>query len=236
MKVEIWSDVVCPWCYIGKRRFESALAEFEHADEVEITWRSFQLDPSAPHNSDMTVNEVLAGKYGMSVAQARAANDRVSDLAAQEGLEYHLEKAKYSNTFDAHRLIHLAAAHGKQGEMKERLMRGYFTEAATVGDIETLVQLATEVGIDAEEARGVLESDAYAEEVRTDEKRARMFGVRGVPFFAIDEKYGISGAQPADAMKDVLEQVWAESHPLIQVGAVAADADSGICEGDSCAI
>ena len=237
MKVEIWSDVVCPWCYIGKRRFEAALAEFENGDEVEIIWRSFQLDPQAPRNSELTVNELLAGKYGMSIRQASAANARVADIAAVEGLEYHLETAKYTNTFDAHRLIHLAARHGLQNEMKERLMRAYFTEGAAVGAAETLVHLASEAGMDADEASGVLNSDKYADEVRADERRARAFGISGVPFFAIDEKYGISGAQSSDVLRQALEQAWAESHSLVKIGASthAVTQDNIECAGDSCA-
>src|SRR6266700_734634 len=217
MKVEIWSDVACPWCYIGKRRIEGALAQFEHQDQVEITWRSYQLDPQAPRTSEETMNELLARKYGMSQKQAAAANDRVSGIAAQDGLEYHMEQVQYGNTFDAHRLIHLAATHHLQDEMEERFFKAYFTEGVKLGDVETLVKLATEVGIDAEEARTVLASDRYAHEVRADIQRARRLGVQGVPFFAIDEKYGVSGAQPAEVLKEVLEQAWAEAHPLIKV-------------------
>src|SRR5581483_1381889 len=150
-QVEIWSDVVCPWCYIGKRRFESALAAFKHRDQVDVRWRSFQLDPDAPQTSEKTVAAMLAGKYGMSLEQAGAANARVSELAAQEGLEYHLEQAHPENTFNAHRLIHLADTHGLQDAMKERLMKAYFIEGQHVGEIETLVRLASEVGLDAEE-------------------------------------------------------------------------------------
>ena len=168
IKIEIFSDVACPWCYIGKRRFESALAEFGHSDQVEIVWRSYQLDPQAPRVSDRSVNEILATKYGMSKEQAAAANDRVSGLAAQEGLEYHMEKTQYGNTFDAHRVIQLAATHHLQDEAEERFFRAYFTEGAALGDTETLVKLGSEIGLDAEEIRGVLASDAYTKEVRAD--------------------------------------------------------------------
>ena len=156
MKIEIWSDVVCPWCYIGKRRFETALAQFEHKEQVEIIWRSYQLDPQSPRASQQTVNEVLAQKYGVGLAGAAEMNDRVSTLAAQEGLEYHLEHARHSNTFDAHRLIHLAASHHLQGAMEERLFKAYFTDGIAVGETEELVKLAVEVGIDADEARAAL--------------------------------------------------------------------------------
>ncbi len=234
MKVEIWSDVACPWCYIGKRRIEGALAQFEHQDQVEILWRSYQLDPQAPRTSEKTMNEILANKYGMSPKQAAAANDRVSAIAAQDGLDYHMDQVQYGNTFDAHRLIHLAAAHGLQQEMEERFFKAYFTEGARLGDTETLVKLASEVGIDAEEARAVLASDRYADEVRADIQRARRLGVQGVPFFAIDEKYGVSGAQPAEVLKEVLEQAWSEAHPLIKVS--GATQDAGVCNDDSCSI
>src|SRR5947199_8729882 len=138
MNVEIWSDVACPWCYIGKRRFESAMANFAHRDEVEVIWRSYQLDPGAPRDPGKTVNEVLAQKYGMSLSQAAVMNERVSAIAAQEGLEYHLEQARYGNTFDAQRLIHLAATHGLQQEAEERFFHAYFTEGKALGDTETL--------------------------------------------------------------------------------------------------
>jgi predicted DsbA family dithiol-disulfide isomerase len=213
MKVEIWSDVACPWCYIGKRRFERALDHFAHRNQIEVIWRSYQLDPGAPRNPGKKVNEILASKYDVSLSQAAAMNDRVSAIAAQEGLEYHLEQARYSNTFDAHRLIHLAGTHHLQQDMEERLFKAYFTEGTALGETEALVQLAAEVGIDADEARAVLAKDDYADEVRADEQRARRLGIRGVPFFAIDEQYGVSGAQPSEVLREVLEQAWAATHP-----------------------
>jgi predicted DsbA family dithiol-disulfide isomerase len=234
MHVEIWSDVVCPWCYIGKRRFEKALASFKHRDQVKITWKSFELDPNAPRTSGETVTQMLAKKYGMSEERAVAANEHVTSLAQEEGLDYHLELAYPNNTFDAHRLLHLAAAQGLQGEMKERLMRAYFTEGAQVGEIETLVKLAAEVGLDPARTRIALNGDSYADEVAADEKEARTLGISGVPFFVIDEKYGISGAQPVELFQQALEQAWSESHPLIQVG--SSSDESGSCEGDNCAL
>jgi predicted DsbA family dithiol-disulfide isomerase len=233
MNVEIWSDVACPWCYIGKRRFESALANFEHRDDVKITWRSYQLDPGAPQVSQENVSQILAKKYGMSIEDAQAANNRLAALGAAEGLDYHFENVQYANTFDAHRLIHLAATHNKQDAVKERFLKAYFTEGAAIGDHATLIKLVSEVGIDADEARSVLDSDIYADEVRADIRRARTFGVNGVPFFAIDEKYGISGAQPSEVFSQVLEQVWGETHPLIKVGNAQ---QAGVCDDDSCTI
>ena len=235
MQVEIWSDVVCPWCYIGKRRFEAALANFKQRDQVEVVWKSFELDPHAPSTSEDTLNQMLARKYGMSEEKAAAANQRVSTLAAQEGLDYHLDQAHPGNTFDAHRLIHFAASRGLQGEMKERLMHAYFSEGQPIGDRETLVKLGAEVGLDAAEARAVLAGSAYSDEVNADKREASLLGISGVPFFVIDEKYGISGAQPTELFQQALEQAWSESHPLIQVRASSAE-DTGSCDGESCAL
>lgn len=235
MKVEIWSDVACPWCYIGKRRFESAFAQFPHRDEVEVVWRSYRLDPDAPKHSEKSVNEVLAGKYGVSRAQAAAMNERVSSIAAQEGLEYHLDSARYANTFDAHRLIHLAAAHGMQQEAEERFFKAYFTEGKDLGDAETLVQLIGEIGVDGDEARAVLAGDTYADAVEADVQRAAEFGIQGVPFFALDEKYGISGAQPSELFGEVLETAWKDAHPRELVMSASQD-DAGQCDDGSCAI
>jgi len=209
MNVEIWSDIVCPWCYIGKRRFEAALARFAHRDKVEVVWRSFELDPTAPLRSPGTLNDLLARKYGQSVEQAAANHARLTALAAEEGLEYHFDRAQHGNTFDAHRLTHLAAAYGLQDVVEERLMHAYLTEGLAIGDAETLARIAAEAGMDAHEARGVLAGDQYAEAVRADEQRAAGFGIRGVPFVVIDEAYGVSGAQPAEVFLDTLERAWA---------------------------
>lgn len=209
MNVEIWSDIVCPWCYIGKRRFEAALARFPHRDEVAVTWRSFELDPDAPPRSSGTLDELLARKYGQTVEQAAAGHARLTALAAAEGLDYHFDRAQHGNTFDAHRLLHLAAAHDRQDAMKERLMRAYFTEGVPISDPGALVQLAAEIGLDKDEARAALAGDAYAEAVRADERRAAGFGIHGVPFVAIDETYGVSGAQAADVFLATMEKAWA---------------------------
>jgi predicted DsbA family dithiol-disulfide isomerase len=202
--VEIWSDVVCPWCYIGKRRFEAAVDQFD--GEVEVVWRSFELDPGAPAVREHTATEHLAAKYGMSVEQAQASHAKMTDLAAEEGLEYHFDRARGGNSFDAHRLIHLAAAHGKQAEAQERVMRGYFTEGLPIGDREALIALGDELGLDA---RAALESDEYAEAVREDEMLAQRIGIQGVPFFVLGRRYGVSGAQPADVLVQALEQACA---------------------------
>jgi predicted DsbA family dithiol-disulfide isomerase len=229
MNIEIWSDIVCPWCYIGKRRFEKALARFAHRDQVEVTWRSFELDPGAPRVYPGTLDEMLAKKMGGSLARAAAANQQVTALAAQEGLEYHLDQARPGNSFDAHRLVHFAAAHGLQDAMQERLLRAYFSEGRAIGDPDTLASLAAEVGLDAAEARAVLAGDAYAAAVRADEQRAAAFGIAGVPFFAIDEQYGISGAQPSEVFLNALEQIWAALPPrAVDAG---AQNDAGCADG-----
>lgn len=236
MKIEIWSDVACPWCYIGKRRFESAFAQFPHRDEAEVIWRSYQLDPHAPRHSEQSVTDVLARKYGVSRTQAEAMNDRVSGIAAQEGLAYHMDTTRYANTFDAHRLIHLAAAHGMQQEAEERFFKAYFTEGKDLSDAEALVQLMGEIGTDGDETRAVLAGDRYADAVEADVERAAEFGVQGVPFFAIDEKYGISGAQPADLFGEVLERAWSDSHPRLTMVSADQDDAAGRCDDESCAI
>lgn len=237
MEVEIWSDVVCPWCYIGKRRFEKALEQFPHREAVNVHWRSFELDPNAPQQYPGTLNEMLARKYGTTPGQAAQMNARVSGLAADEGLDYHLDEAKPSNTFNAHRLLHLAAERGKQAEVKERLMRAYFTEGQPVGDPETLARLVAEAGLDVGEARAALATDEYADDVRADEERAAMFGIRGVPFVVIDERYGVSGAQPTEVFLQALQTAWAAAQPLTLVGGDTDDTESaGACTDDSCAI
>ena len=237
MKVEIWSDVVCPWCYIGKRRFESALARFEHRDQLEVTWRSFELNPHATTEEQGGLAERLATKYGMTLEQANAANARVTTAAAGEGLEFRLDVARPGNTFDAHRLIHLAKERGVQVQAKERLMAAYFTEGRRIGDRETLVELMAEVGVGASEAREALEGDAYVPEVRADEREAAELGITGVPFFVLDRRYGVSGAQPPELMLQALQQAWNEAHPvtLVTPAAPAANEESS-CEDGSCAI
>jgi predicted DsbA family dithiol-disulfide isomerase len=213
MKVEIWSDVVCPWCYLGKRRFEHALARFPQRDDVVVVWRSFELDPTAPPQRELLGAEHLADKYGMPLEEARASQRRLTDLAAAEGLEYHLDRTAGGNSFDAHRLLHFAAASDRQDELNERLLRSYFTEGEAIGRRDVLARLAGDVGLDAAEVADVLAGDHYSEAVRADEQRARLLGINGVPFFAVDERYGISGAQSSDLILSALEQAWSERRP-----------------------
>jgi predicted DsbA family dithiol-disulfide isomerase len=213
MRVDIWSDVICPWCYIGKRRFETALGRFDHRGQVEVVWHSFELDPTAPARRPGTLTDLLAAKYGMSHQQALDANANMTSLAAAEGLEYHLEQAQPGRTFDAHRLLHLAREHGVQDAMKERLMRGYFTEGMAVGDPDDLVAAGVDVGLDKDAVRAVLDGDAYATEVRADEATASRLGITGVPFFVLDQRYGVSGAQAPESILAALDQAWLERSP-----------------------
>jgi predicted DsbA family dithiol-disulfide isomerase len=213
LRIDIWSDVVCPWCYIGKRRLETALGRFEHADEVEVHWHSFQLDPSHPKGHRQPVFETLAKKVGAPPAQVRAMTRQVSDLAAAEGLQYDLERAVSVNTIDAHRLGHLAAAHGVGDEMHERLLRAHLGEGETVDDPDTLVRLGTEVGVPEDETRRMLKGDAYAAAVQTDIREARRIGATGVPFFVINRAYGLSGAQPADTFLSALRTAHTDPAP-----------------------
>lgn len=211
MQVEIWSDVVCPWCYLGKRYFEQALERFPHRGEVEVVYRSFELDPSAPPGVTTPTVEALASKYGLGLEQAREAQRQMERRAAQAELTFRMEDLRSGNTRDAHRLLQLARARGRQAELAERLHRAYFTDQASIFDHPSLAGLAADVGLDRDEALAVLASGEYGEAVEADEEVARSFGVSGVPFFVIDRRYGISGAQPAETIAAVLERVWAET-------------------------
>jgi predicted DsbA family dithiol-disulfide isomerase len=235
VKVEIWSDVVCPWCYIGKRRFEAALARFAHRDAVEVTWRAFELDPAAPRERAGDLADHLATKYRVSREEAQAMHDAMTATAAAEGLTFRFDRARSGNTFDAHRLLHLAADRGVQDAVKERLMSAYLTDGEPIGDPETLARLAAEAGLDADEARAVLAGDRYAAEVRSDERQAQALGATGVPFFVIDRRYGVAGAQPAEVIGEVLHKAWADEHPLTMV---AADdgASAPACGDGACAV
>jgi predicted DsbA family dithiol-disulfide isomerase len=211
MKVEIWSDVVCPWCYLGKRRFERALESFDHRDQVEVVYRSFELDPSAPTATSTPTVELLASKYGMTQDQAEAAQRQMEQRAAGDGLTFRMDGLRSGNTRDAHRLLHLAKAHNRQPELAERLHRGYFTEQASIFDHATLTDLAVEAGLEREEVSRVLAGDDYGDAVAADEATAHSLGASGVPFFVIDRRYGISGAQPAETIAQALNRAWADA-------------------------
>jgi predicted DsbA family dithiol-disulfide isomerase len=235
MKVEIWSDVVCPWCYIGKRRFEAALARFEHAADVEVVWRAFELDPTSPVEVTGDYAERIGVKYGTSTEQAQGMVDNMTAVAAQEGLDFRFDLARTGNTFDAHRLLHLAGERGVQDAVKERLLKATFSEGEPIGDHATLVRLVGEAGLATDEARDLLASDRYAAQVREDEQQAHQIGVTGVPFFVIDRKYGVSGAQPVDLLLQALQQAWAERTPVLSVLSPGAATGPG-CVGDSCSV
>jgi predicted DsbA family dithiol-disulfide isomerase len=211
MQVEIWSDPVCPWCYLGKRRFERALESFDHRDEVTVVYRSFELDPSAPPAVTTPTVERLADKYGMTAGQAGEAQRQMEQRAAQDGLQFRMDGLRSGNTRDAHRLLHLAKAHGVQAELAERLHRAYFTEQASIFDHSSLTELAVEAGLDRDDVIRVLASQEYGDAVDTDEAMAQALGVNGVPLFVIDRRYGISGAQPPEVIAQVLDQAWAEA-------------------------
>jgi predicted DsbA family dithiol-disulfide isomerase len=218
LTVEVWSDVVCPWCYVGKRRLELALDQFDQRDSVEVVWRSFELDPAAPRRRPRPRDYVghLAHKYGVSEDEAGAMIRRIEDAGESVGIEFRFDRAVGGNTFDAHRLLHLAGAggfgvQGAQGALKERLLRGYFTEGRAIGEADALVALAVDAGLDEAEARGTLaEPSAYADDVREDEAAASALGARGVPFFVFGRRYAVSGAQATDLFAEVLERAWDE--------------------------
>lgn len=226
MKVEIWSDIVCPFCYIGKRKFEKALEAFANKKQVEIVWKSFQLDPTTKAQPGKSVIASLAEKKGWTLEQSRQINQQVTGMAKEVGLEYQMEKAVIANTFDAHRLSHLAADKGLQDQMEERLFAAYFTEGKDIGDKDTLVALASEVGLDATEAADVLNLNTYSDKVQADIVEAQQVGVRGVPFFVFDNKYAVSGAQPSDVFAQVLSKVW-EEHTQANIVA-----EGGVCTPD----
>lgn len=210
MKIEIWSDFVCPFCYIGNKHLEDALAKFSHADEVEIAYKSYQLDPTAKHLPGKTMEETLSELKGMPLEQVKKMNKHVEASAKEVGLTINNDTAKYTNTFDAHRLFHHAKAVGKGNELDGRLKKAYFTDSLLISDFDTLITLADEVGISKDDARSVLESGRYTDEVKAEINEAGQIGVRGVPFFVFDRKYAVSGAQPEDVFTKTLETVWAE--------------------------
>jgi predicted DsbA family dithiol-disulfide isomerase len=208
MKVEIWSDVACPFCYIGKRSFEEALGRFEHRDEIDVQWRSFQLDPTAPDKVEGGLNALIAQKYGRTEEEAKQMNQRVIDMAAGFGLEYDFDRAQPSNTRDAHRLIHLARAHGLEDAAEERLFRAYFVEGERLSDHETLARLGEEVGLDRAEVERVLAGDDLGDAVDAEIGEAQGLGLSGVPAFVLDRRLLVSGAQPPEAILGALAQAW----------------------------
>jgi predicted DsbA family dithiol-disulfide isomerase len=230
LRIDVFSDIACPWCYVGKRRLEAALAQFPHRDSVEVVWRAFELDSAAPRVRDPAVSysERLRQKYGTSIAQAEAMLQRMTEVAAADGLQFRFDRIRPGNTFDAHRILHLAHERHVQDAVKERLLRAYMTQGEAIGEPEVLVRLAAEAGLDAAEVRALLASDRYGREVRADEQEARSLRISGVPFFIIGGRYGLSGAQPSETILGALTQAWAETR------AVAPLVEGATCGPDGC--
>ncbi|AWW40236.1 DsbA family oxidoreductase [Streptomyces cadmiisoli] len=237
MRVEIWTDIACPWCYVGKARFEKALADFPHREAVEVVHRSFELDPGRAKDDVQPVLTMLSRKYGMTEAQAQAGEDNLGAQAAAEGLAYRTRDRDHGNTFDMHRLLHFAKEHGRQGELIQRLYEANFAEERSLfNDDERLVEIAVAAGLDEDGARKVVaDPDAYADEVRADEHEAAQLGANGVPFFVIDRKYGVSGAQPSEVFERALTRAWGERTPLklLDDGATGG---GDACGPDGCAV
>ena len=232
MQVDVWSDVVCPWCYVGLANLDAALARFEHADVVEVVLHSFQLDPSAPVRDDTPVVERLAEKYGTSVGEIRANQARLVSLGAERGIDFRFDQAIGGNTFDAHRLLHLALARGLQVELKHRLGRAYFTDGQAIGEADTLRKASVDVGLDPEEVDAVLAGDLFADDVRRDVADARRIGISGVPFFVADERLAVSGAQPPEVLLGMLQQAWDARAPQIET--LPGSDEVAACGPDGC--
>lgn len=230
LSIDIWSDIACPWCYVGKRRLERALEKFEARDSVRVVWHAFELDPSAPRqNPPGPYAERLAKKYGSSVREAQARIDNLVSIAKADGLDLDFEHVRPGNTFDAHRVLHYAKEVGLQGGLKEQLLRGYLSEGEAIGESEVVLRLATRAGLDADRVSSILSSDTYAREVRADEAEAQRLGIRGVPFFVMAGRYGLSGAQPAETLLRALNQAWTELEPrLVEL------AEGAVCGPDGC--
>lgn len=233
MNVEIWSDVMCPFCYIGKRKFEKALEQFPHKDKINIIWKSFQLDSTTVTNPNLNAIDNLAEKKGWSKEQANETIAHITNIAKQVGLDFHFEKAVVANSFDAHRLSHLAKKYAKQNELEEKLFLAYFTEGKNTADHSTLLQIAKEIGLDEKETKDVLNSTTFSNEVEQDIYEAQQVGVRGVPFFVIDRKYAVSGAQESDTFLGALNKAYEEHTPVLES---LNTNDSNACGPDGCEV
>jgi len=238
MKIEVWSDFVCPFCYIGKRRLEMALDQFPHKNEVDVEFKSFELDPNSPVYSGKSIHEALASKYGMSIEQAKQSNEQIGQQAASVGLTFNFKDMKPTNTFDAHRLAKFAKTHGKEKVVTESLLHSYFTESKNLSELETLADIAEAVGLDRQEALQVLNDKAlYANDVRIDEGIAQQYGVTGVPYFIVNQKYAISGAQPLETFVSALQQVWEEENPAPKLQSLNPEgANDAFCADGSCVV
>lgn len=230
MKIEIWSDFSCPFCYIGKKRFENALSEFKHKDEVEVVFKAYQLNPLAEKTTDKNAYETFAKSHQISIEETKKRFENTVQNAKSVGLEFRYEIIQMTNTFDAHRLAKWANNFGLEQRLTDRLMKAYFTDGYNLADIETLVKLAVEVGLDENKARKVLQENQYTQDVRSEISEAKRIGVQGVPFFVVNRKYGISGAQQEAYFLAALNQIWDEDHPTIP----EEDAKTSYCTGDNC--
>ncbi|WP_102272980.1 DsbA family oxidoreductase [Cytobacillus massiliigabonensis] len=239
MKIEVWSDYVCPFCYIGKRRLENALAQFPYKDQVEVEFKSFELDPNSPKYSGKNIHEALAAKYGMSVEQAKKTNEGIGQHAASVGLTFNFDDMKPTNTFDAHRLAKFAKASGKEAILSEKLLHAYFTESKEISDHTTLADIAEAAGLDRQDALNTLQDkNAFANDVRIDEAIAQQYGISGVPYFIINQKYAISGAQPPETFANALQKVWEEEAAAVPKfqDLSGTDAEDASCADGNCAI
>ncbi|TGA98321.1 DsbA family oxidoreductase [Sporolactobacillus shoreae] len=237
MKIEVWSDIACPFCYIGKHRLEEALSGFSHKDQVEVAFKSFELDPGAPRSTEKTIYEKLAANYGISIEQAKQNTKSLNLQAANVGLTLNFDGIKLTNTFDAHRLIKWAMHFGKEAAVTEKLFHAYFIESKNLGSLETLADIAESANLERDEALKVINDQAlYSDEVRSDEDIARQYGINGVPFFIINRKYAISGAQPTDTFVAALQQVWEEENPAPKLQVLSSDAGDGFCADGHCVI
>jgi predicted DsbA family dithiol-disulfide isomerase len=234
MKVDIWSDIRCPFCYIGKRRFEVALDRFEYRDQVEVTWHSFELDPHLKTQPGKSLYEYLAEIKGQSLEWSEQMHDQLTATASTVGLAFNFERAVVANSFDAHRLIQFAKTKGMGDQAKERLLKAYFTEGADISDLPTLLKLGSDIGLDKIELERVLHSDAYSENVRSDESTAQRLGIRGVPFFVLDQQFGVSGAQTPETFLEALQHAWKEKKKMNIITSVSDDKEGEACgiEGD----
>lgn len=232
MKIDLWTDIVCPFCYIGNVQFNKSLNAFAHKAEVEVIHHSFQLMPEAPAKyDDKKSHETLAAIKGIPVAAAEEMNERVRLLGKQEGLDMKMADTKLVNSFMSHRFIHYAATKKKQETAVDALFEAYFTDTVDIMDIEALIGVAKKIGLDEGEVRQVLESEAFNDEVKADIHQAAELGIHGVPFFVIDGKYGVSGAQGVEAFSAILEKIWHEKHPLRMVGSAEA---GNVCTDEAC--
>lgn len=234
MRIDIWSDIVCPFCYVGKRNLELALAEFEHRDEVDVVWHSFELDPSATEHPAGSLPELIASKYQMPLEQAIVSQESLAERARKVGLDFNWRQARYGNTFDAHRVIHYASEQGLASAAQEAFKMAYFTEGRSVQDHESILDIASEVGLDTAEVEAVLKSDRYAADVRADEQLAHQLGINGVPFFLFESKWAVNGAQPAEALLQALRHVWEQTHRVEFLNPLATENAQVSEAGASC--